>query len=357
MNNEELIIEIEIFKNGLISRATGGSILSSEYESGRELFLKNENIKEMIPRFLRICRSENEFWNFIKNEYSTYAERSEFLREIFNEVIYTLESRNQSVLSNEESYEIGEHLGHGGYGQVFKFHHKLLEFDFAVKILDPIFTDKEQKEECEKRFFREAKMLFELNHPNIVKFYDMGYFSGKPFIRMEYIQGMNMIEVVDQYSIVDFEQSKKPILALLAGLAHAHSKGIIHRDLKPSNFMVKNDGQCKIIDFGISAYSELSGHTKLTNTGDKIAGGLYIDPCLIENPKLRDVRSDIYSVGAIWHFLLTGRAPSGADLREKLLLTANLTSEEANIILKCLSQNIEDRYSSCDELIDLLSKK
>lgn len=118
--------------------------------------------------------------------------------------------------------------------------------------------------------------------------------------------------------------------------------------------MVTADGKFKIIDFGISAYLEIDGHTKLTKTGEALTGGAYTDPQLSENPKLRDVRSDIYSVGAIWYYLLVGHAPMGGDLRRNLLASGNATELEAGIILKCLSSRLEDRYSNCDELLNLL---
>ena len=118
--------------------------------------------------------------------------------------------------------------------------------------------------------------------------------------------------------------------------------------------MVTNDGKFKIIDFGISAYIEAESHTKLTRTGEKVAGGAYTDPQLDNNPKLRDVRSDIYSVGAIWYYLLVGFAPMGGDIKEHLIQSGNATELQSNIILKCLSNRIEDRYNSCEELLSLL---
>ena len=248
-------------------------------------------------------------------------------------------------------YEIGERIGGGGFGEVFKYHHKLIDLDFAIKILNPSFVPEEEKEDYNNRFFREAKILFTLDHPNIVKIYDTGMIRDKPFIKMEYINGINIDEFIQKYSKVNFKRSLKPIIALLEGLSYAHKKGIIHRDLKPRNYMVTLDGKFKIIDFGISAYLESELYTRLTRTGEQIAGGIYTDPELTNNSKLKDVRSDIYSVGALWYYLLTGRAPAGSDVRQYLIDSSEITKFQADIIMKCLSQNINNRYSTCDELL------
>lgn len=99
----------------------------------------------------------------------------------------------------------------------------------------------------------------------------------------------------------------------------------------------------------------MDNHTKLTRTGEHIAGGQYIDPLLDDDPKLRDVRSDIYSVGAVWYFLLCGHAPSGSDMREKLLsANSEVNIEDADTIMKCLAGSICDRFSTCAELIDII---
>ena len=110
----------------------------------------------------------------------------------------------------------------------------------------------------------------------------------------------------------------------------------------------------KIIDFGISAFMDINGHTRLTKTGERVAGGSFIDPQLQINPLLRDVRSDIYSVGTIWYYLLTEQVPSGADMEQNLCNIARISGAQASVILKCLSYNLDDRYNSCLELIKLL---
>ena len=112
----------------------------------------------------------------------------------------------------------------------------------------------------------------------------------------------------------------------------------------------------KIIDFGVSAFLDTDNNTKLTKTGEAVAGGTFIDPLLQENPKLRDCRSDIYSIGAIWYWLLCGRAPHGGDMKSYLGNSApHLSDEQIDAVMKCLAGDLEDRYRNCRELLATIS--
>jgi len=118
--------------------------------------------------------------------------------------------------------------------------------------------------------------------------------------------------------------------------------------------MVTKDGKFKIIDFGISAFLEAANHTKLTKTGEQVVGGAYTDPQLMENPKLRDIRSDIYSVGAIWYYLLVGHSPIGGDVQKVLMQSGNATELQCSLVLKCLSSDPDERFQTCNELLNIL---
>lgn len=261
--------------------------------------------------------------------------------------------------SSLTEYDQCELLGRGGFGEVYRYHNNNLDMDFAVKIYNPWFVSDDEREAGEKRFFREAKMLFNLNHPNIVRIYDAGRIKGNPFIRMEFVDGCDLMEFREQYGNFRPNDALRATRQILNGLSCAHNTGVIHRDLKPTNIVVdksNNKYRCVIIDFGISAFMETEGYTRLTKTGEHIAGGQYIDPRLIENPQLRDLRSDIYSTGAILYYLLCGRAPVGSDIENYLKLTnPAVDSKVLTIIRKSLSSELENRYHSCDQFIEAIN--
>lgn len=292
---------------------------------------------------------------------TSYKDRRRYIQEELKSLFQYLEGHEHVVeewtFYSDKEYTIGERLGFGGFGTVYRYHHNMLDMDFALKVFDPVFVSNEENLEGEKRFYREAKMLFRLKSDYIVQIYDIGRVNGKLAIRMEIIEGGTIQEWVDKIGPVPFKRSTKPIIAILNGLNQAHKMGIIHRDLKPKNIMATAKGKFKIIDFGISAFIEKEEHTKLTLSGESIAGGQFTDPALIDNPKLRDIRSDIYSVGAIWYYILTGRSPSGADISKKLLESENVTQAEAEVVLKCLSSVPEDRYQSSEELLSIINPR
>lgn len=358
MDANKLILAAEQLKQGLLAVSTNGTYADKDHKNDIAILMSDQRVSKMLPAIIKVNRTPDDFRRAMQAKFKHYDERRNYIGELLDPVLEYL----QDVLSGNDRFtqkiledEIGENIGHGGFGSVYKYHHKLLDMNFALKLFEPVFVSNEENIEGEKRFFREAKILFSLNHENIVRVYDIGRTNGQPYIRMEFVDGMTIQDFVKKNGSVSFKRSLKPITALLSGLKYAHELGVIHRDLKPTNFMVTDDGKFKIIDFGISAFLETEGYTKLTKTGEAVVGGAYTDPQLSENPKLRDVRSDIYSVGSIWYYLLVGHAPMGGDLKKNLIETGNATELESSIILKCLSSNLDDRYSSCEELLNIIA--
>ena len=360
MTNTELIDLLDEFKAGLLAKATDGTIDDDYYKRARRTLLDNIEDKEQIPRFIKSCHTASEFRRYMQSESEHYVVRRQIIIDSINSLIEYIEKNNEEEndpLALDKHYEKKEPIGSGGFGSVYKYHNVCLNMDFAVKIYSPVFASEEDQKNGEDRFFREAKILFQLNHTNIVKIYDAGRISEKPFIRMEYINGYDLVGLQKNKGLQSFENSIKIIKPILKGLEYAHGKGIIHRDLKPSNVVYSESEEIyKIIDFGVSAFLDIDNHTKLTKTGEMVAGGAFIDPLLQENPKLRDCRSDIYSVGAIWYWLLCGRTPSGSDMKGYLQKTATMLSDEQiSIVMKCLAGNLDDRHVNCTELLNVIN--
>ena len=222
--------------------------------------------------------------------------------------------------------------------------------DFAVKVLSPLFS--KGGEGHLERFFREARILFKLNHPNIIKVHDVGMHGRNPYIKMELFEGKDLNKVLREHGNLSKEKALVLIEEIGHALDYAHNEiQVVHRDLRPSNIMVARPNQFRIIDFGLGVFLENDLVSRITKTGVHIAGGHYTAPELLENPSMLDVRSDIYSVGAIWFTVLTGRPPAGSKIREDLLDLEEVNEEYAELIFRCL-EGLENRYQNINELLN-----
>lgn len=355
-NHIDLALLAEEFKEGVINLATGnsGGLTNERYRDLRKTLLSVPNPEfqeKILPSFIKNCRTNSEFWSFIKSKFGRYEERRTYLSDELNRVIEYLENLNITPILDFHIGE-GELLGRGGFGEVYKVHHKFVNLDFAVKVLSPPFGLGNQEDI--DRFFREARILFSLNHPNIIRVYDVGLITPqKPFIRMEYFEGQTLAQTMKNNSLFPPQKALRFISKVLEGLAYAHEKGIVHRDLKPENIMSAKGEQLRIIDFGLGVFIEQDIVSRITKTGDSVVGGHYAAPEFIKEPKLLDPRSDLFSVSAIWYFALTGFAPAGSDLEKRLIDTTNIPNDYAKALLQGLKK-IEDRYQSAQEMLEAI---
>ncbi|MEL1248657.1 serine/threonine-protein kinase [Flavobacterium helocola] len=352
---DDLLLQMEQFKMGLVSRATGGEFDAKEYSKFRKLILANPNLEKVVPRFLKLCRTSDEFWGWIKAEAPSYAERRVIIANEINPILEILEYENgEGALEFSKNYEEKEVIGHGGFGMVYLYQHKLLKLNFAVKVFAPAFYESGGDEKELERFFQEARILFKLNHPNIIKVYDAGLIGKRPFIRMEYFDGKNLNQILQDVGSLSVDKSITAIKSIAYAINHAHENGVIHRDLKPSNIMASKPNQFRVIDFGLGIFIENELHSRLTKTGSQTISGYFNAPELVANPKLIDKRSDIYSIGAIWYTLLCNQPPAGSNFMN-VLSQQNINQNVLNIISKCLDP-IETRYNSCNELLDAIER-
>lgn len=344
---ESLVEIVEGFKASLMDHATGGSIDTQRYAAARKSILGATQIADLVPKFVKAYRTPGEFWNFIKNEFPTYKERRTFLAAQLNPLIERLERNDVSLTA---AFMLGERLGSGGYGTVYRVKHDLLGMDFAVKVFEPVFDDGNQPDL--DRFFREARVLFHLHHPNIIRVHDAGLIGKKPFIRMECFEGDNLNTFLQKRGVLTSEKAAVLIRKMASAMSHAHERGVVHRDIKPSNVMLAAREEVRIVDFGLGAFVEAELVSRITKTGHHAVGGYYSAPELVAEPKLLHPATDVYSIGAVWFTALTGRPPAGSDLHLRLDELAK--SEPLLPILRKALASSTNRYKSATALLEAL---
>lgn len=203
-------------------------------------------------------------------------------------------------------YEIREIIGVGGMAVVYKAYDCIEDRIVAVKILKEEFIS---NEEFISRFKNESKAIAVLNHPNIVKVYDVSFGDLIQYIVMEYVDGITLKQYISQQKSLRWKDAVYLTIQVLRALQHAHDKGIVHRDVKPQNIMLLADGTIKVTDFGIARFAR-SEHKTMT---DKAIGSVhYISPEQARGDAT-DEKADIYSVGVMLYEMLTGRLPFEAD--------------------------------------------
>jgi serine/threonine-protein kinase len=278
-------------------------------------------------------------------------------------------------------YRILEKIGHGGMGKVYKALHQTMNRVVALKILSPSLV---KTPKARALFLREVQTAAQLHHPNIVHAYDANEVDGRYFLAMEYVAGATLSQIVHQRGPMPIGLACEVIRQAALGLQHAHEQGLVHRDIKPANLMVsvvrETDGakthpllvpRVKILDFGLA---RLHRRTKrkaedpevprnpITGTPD------FMSPEQACDKDAVDIRSDLYSLGCTFYYLLTGRVPfPGGSMLDKLIrhhsemptapevLRPKISPTVAAIGLKLLSKDPADRFQTPQELGDALA--
>ncbi len=259
-------------------------------------------------------------------------------------------------------YIIQAKLGQGGMGMVYKAYDPMLDRVVAVKLMPPELS---KQEKLVKRFLREARISAKLDHPNIVKVFDLGVEGDTYFLVMEYIDGITMRAYITNRERIDLEESLNIFKQILAGMRYAHSKGIIHRDLKPENVMITHTKQVKIMDFGLAF---MKGRHSITSPGSVMGTLAYFSP---EQARGEDVdqRTDVYALGVILYELLTGKLPIFAD-NPAAMINALLTSTPPSpktynpqipdsieeVIMRALSKEPSARYDNAGSMLIALER-
>ncbi len=250
-------------------------------------------------------------------------------------------------------YKILQELGRGGMGVVYKAYDTKLKRTVALKV---ILSNACQPKDI-ARLLQEASAMAKFEHPNIIRIYEIGELP-KPYFTMEYIDGCSLSSLIKEKRI-NSQQSMVIIGKVAEALYVAHKAKIIHRDIKPANIMVTNEGEPKLMDFGLAKIRD--GEVKLSKTGDIMGTPAYMPPEQINGKAT--MSSDIYSLGATFYECLTGRPPFQGDTVWQVMsqittqdpippsqLNPDISVYLEAICLKCMNKVPKNRYHNAKEL-------
>ena len=264
-------------------------------------------------------------------------------------------------------YKVLERLGAGGMGQVFLCEHKLMKRRVAVKVLP---VAKSQDEAALSRFIREAKAAASVDHPNVVRAYDIDQDENLHFIVMEFVDGANFHELVKKHGPMDILRACHYIYGATVGLHHSHEMGLIHRDIKPANILVDRSGVVKLLDMGLARFSQPDDNDNLTQRFDENVLGTadYLAPEQAIDSSSVDIRADIYGLGGTFYYILTGLPPfPEGTVAQKLLWHQTKTPKSIRairpeipegletIVNRMLAKSVEERFQSPAELMAALA--
>jgi serine/threonine protein kinase len=271
-----------------------------------------------------------------------------------------IELRDAPIVPGDKigKYQIRRQLGAGGMGAVYLAFDPLIEREVALKVLSPSLVNSSV---ALQRFLGEARAIGKLNHPHVVSIYEIDLWNEKYFLVMELLSGGSVADRLDQAGRIRWQDATRLVAEAARGLAAAHAVGLIHRDIKPDNLMLTADGAVKVVDFGLSKLHDTAGdqHSAVTQAGQILGTPQYMSPEQFDTADV-DARTDVYSLGATYSHLLTGRFPyhecrtivqmMSAHLTKPVpvpsQIEANLPAECDRIVAKAMAKNPADRYQT-----------
>jgi serine/threonine-protein kinase len=267
-------------------------------------------------------------------------------------------AREVEAAARVGNYELFEEIGQGGIARVYRAQHRLLKRPTAVKVIQLA----QSTDELLERFDREVRLASQLMHPNTIEIFDYGRTpEGLPFYAMELLDGATVQQLVERHGPFPAARAVHVLRGVAGSLAEAHERGLVHRDVTPANVMLCRKGGLvdvpKLLDFGLIKDTR-GEHTRDLTRAVKILGTpTYMAPERIERPASADFRSDLYALGAVGYFLLTGKAPLEATT--DLSLAYHVVNTEpaevagcapeavpaplAELIMQCLAKQAGDR--------------
>jgi serine/threonine-protein kinase len=282
---------------------------------------------------------------------------------------YKISALHQEAVEAKKlgQYSLKKKLGAGGMGEVYLAEHMMLRRPCAVKLIRP---DQAGDTANLTRFEREVQSTATLTHPNTVEIFDYGNTEeGTFYYVMEYLPGLSLQEMVEQSGPLPAERAVHFLRQVCGALREAHGLGIIHRDIKPSNILICERGGvqdvAKLLDFGLAQCTGVHKQNadKLTIQGTIVGSPPFMSPEQASGRDDLDARTDIYSLGAVAYFLLTGKAPYERDTAMQMMmahayeplihpnrLRPDLPSDLQEVIVRCLEKDPAKRFQSADGL-------
>jgi serine/threonine protein kinase len=264
-------------------------------------------------------------------------------------------------------YKLLEHLGTGGMANVFLCEHVSMRRRVALKVLPQAQA---QDPGAVERFYREARAVATLDHPNIVRAHDIDRDGKLHFLVMEYVDGSSLQDIVRKKGPLPLDRAAHYIRQAAVGLDAAEHAGLVHRDIKPGNILVDRSGTVKILDMGLARFFRDEGDdiTKKFDENCVLGTADYCAPEQALNSHAVDIRVDIYSLGATFYFVLTGRPPfGGGTTAQKIIwhqvkeptpvreLRPEVPEGLAAIVAKMMAKRVEDRYQTPAEVYEALA--
>src|SRR5262245_38530672 len=267
----------------------------------------------------------------------------------------------KSHAQNFGKYELLGEIARGGMGVVYRARQRGLDRLVALKMILGTGIDHESAQ----RFLQEARAAAALDHPNVVPIYDTGEINDRPYFTMALIDGQNLRGHIETGGLPSIPAAVSLFAQIVAGVAHAHRHGIMHRDLKPSNVLIDKDGRPRVTDFGLAKRSTTD--SQLTATGQVVGTPSYMAPEQAQDSKDVGPPADVYALGAVLYFILTGRPPFDGngltDLLIKVVMEPPVPPSARNaevppdleaLCLRCLAKAPADRFVDAQALFDAL---
>jgi len=266
------------------------------------------------------------------------------------------------------NYKLLRHLGSGGMSTVFLAEHKHMRQRRAIKVLP---QNRVNDSSYLGRFYREARAAAALDHPNIVRAYDVDSDGDNHYLVMEYVEGTDLQKLVALQGVLPFETAAEYVRQSAFGLAHAHLVGLIHRDIKPANLLVDPKGTVKILDMGLARFADDEKQASLTQMHDENVLGTadYLAPEQAINSHTVDARADIYSLGCTLYFALTGHPPfPEGTLTQRLLMhqqrepapiakdRPDVPKDLVGICKRMMAKSLDERFQNAEDVEQALAR-